>query len=34
MLAKRAIKEAYCSYPVPKQMTTSQCEAILLKLLA
>ena len=33
MLAKRAIKEAYCNYPVPKQMNIVQCEAILTKLL-
>lgn len=34
LLAKRAIKEAYCEYPVPKQMTVNECEAILLTLLA
>ncbi|GAA5142849.1 iron-containing alcohol dehydrogenase [Thalassotalea piscium] len=33
ILAKRAIKEAYCEYPVPRQMTVSQCEEILSKLL-
>lgn len=33
LLAKRAIKEAYCEYPVPKQMRVSECESILLKLL-
>ncbi|MDO6446602.1 iron-containing alcohol dehydrogenase [Colwellia sp. 1_MG-2023] len=33
LLAKRAMKEAYCEYPVPKQMTTAECEQILLKLL-
>lgn len=33
ILAKRAIKEAYCEYPVPRQMTVSQCEALLTKLL-
>lgn len=33
LLAKRAIKEAYCEYPVPKQMTTTECEQILFKLL-
>lgn len=33
LLAKRAIKEAYCEYPVPKQMTITECESILLKLL-
>jgi alcohol dehydrogenase class IV len=34
LLAKRAIKEAYCEYPVPKQMTIKKCEDILMKLLA
>lgn len=33
LLAKRAIKEAYCDYPVPKQMTTVECENILRKVL-
>lgn len=33
LLAKRAIKEAYCDYPVPKQMTVAECENILAKLL-
>lgn len=33
ILAKRAIKEAYCEYPVPRQMTVAQCEALLAKLL-
>ncbi|MDG1751210.1 MAG: iron-containing alcohol dehydrogenase [Thalassotalea sp.] len=34
VLAKRAIHEANCEYPVPKQMTIKECEAILIKLLA
>jgi alcohol dehydrogenase len=34
LLANRAIKEAYCEYPVPKQMTVNECEDILRKLLA
>lgn len=33
ILAKRAVKEAYCEYPVPKQMTVTQCEAILTRLM-
>jgi len=33
VLAKRAVKEAYLEYPVPRQMTVMQCEAILSKLL-
>lgn len=33
LLAKRAIKEAYCEYPVPKQMNITQCKALLTKLL-
>jgi alcohol dehydrogenase class IV len=33
LLAKRAIKEAFCDYPVPKIMSTGQCEEILAKLL-
>jgi len=32
VLAKRAVKEAYCDYPVPKQMTIAECEAILEKI--
>ncbi len=32
-LAKRAVKEAYCEYPVPRQMTVAQCETLLTKLL-
>ena len=33
ILAKRAVKEAYCEYPVPRQMTVTQCETLLAKLL-
>lgn len=33
LLAKRAIKEAYGAYPVPKQMNYAQCETILRKLI-
>ncbi|ROS00124.1 alcohol dehydrogenase class IV [Sinobacterium caligoides] len=33
LLAKRAIKEAFGNYPVPKNMSKSQCEQILKKLL-
>jgi len=32
-LAKRAIREAYCEYPVPKLMNKAQCEALLHTLL-
>ncbi|QUM89635.1 iron-containing alcohol dehydrogenase [Moritella sp. 36] len=32
-LAKRAVKEAYCEYPVPKLMNRAQCESLLKKLL-
>lgn len=32
-LAKRAVKEAYCEYPVPKLMNTEQCEILMHKLL-
>ncbi|PKH06706.1 iron-containing alcohol dehydrogenase [Moritella sp. Urea-trap-13] len=32
-LAKRAVREAYCEYPVPKLMNTAQCESLLKKLL-
>lgn len=31
-LAKRAVREAYCDYPVPKLMNRAQCEALLHKL--
>lgn len=31
LLANRAIREAYCDYPVPKQMTVKECQDILLK---
>lgn len=34
LLAKRAIKEAYCEYPVPKQMTRLECEQILSNLIS
>ncbi|WP_017219880.1 iron-containing alcohol dehydrogenase [Moritella dasanensis] len=33
-LAKRAVREAYCEYPVPKLMNRTQCEALLNKLVA
>ena len=33
MLARRAVKEAYCDYPVPKLMNQAQCEALLTQLL-
>ncbi|MFT5806356.1 MAG: alcohol dehydrogenase [Moritella dasanensis] len=33
-LAKRAVREAYCEYPVPKLMNRAQCEALLNKLVA
>lgn len=33
-LAKRAVREAYCDYPVPKLMNRAQCEALLHKLVA
>ncbi len=33
ILAKRAVKEAYCEYPVPRQMTVTQCETLLAKLM-
>mgnify|MGYP000544728175 CR=1 FL=1 len=29
LLANRAVKEAFCDYPVPKQMTVKECESIL-----
>jgi alcohol dehydrogenase len=32
-LAKRAVREAYCEYPVPKLMNRAQCESVLKKLL-
>jgi len=32
-LAKRAVREAYCEYPVPKLMNRAQCESLLQKLL-
>ncbi|MGF1763369.1 iron-containing alcohol dehydrogenase [Aliivibrio kagoshimensis] len=32
-LAKRAVKEAYCEYPVPKLMNRAQCERLLEQLL-
>jgi len=32
-LAKRAVREAYCDYPVPKLMNKAQCENLLKKLL-
>lgn len=32
-LAKRAVREAYCDYPVPKLMNRAQCEALLHKLI-
>ncbi|QUM81097.1 iron-containing alcohol dehydrogenase [Moritella sp. 5] len=32
-LAKRAVREAYCEYPVPKLMNRAQCESLLKKLL-
>ncbi|MDX2321787.1 MAG: iron-containing alcohol dehydrogenase [Moritella sp.] len=32
-LAKRAVREAYCDYPVPKLMNKAQCESLLKKLL-
>ncbi|CAM2873531.1 iron-containing alcohol dehydrogenase [Moritella viscosa] len=32
-LAKRAVREAYCDYPVPKLMNRAQCENLLKKLL-
>ena len=32
-LAKRAVREAYCDYPVPKLMNRAQCESLLQKLL-
>lgn len=34
VLAKRAISEAFCDYPVPKLMTQGECEEILQRLLA
>jgi alcohol dehydrogenase len=33
LLAKRAINEAYCEYPVPKQMSFGECEIVLRKLI-
>lgn len=33
-LAKRAVREAYCDYPVPKLMNRAQCEALLKKLVS
>lgn len=32
-LARRAVREAYCDYPVPKLMNRTQCESLLKKLL-
>jgi len=33
-LARRAVREAYCDYPVPKLMNKAQCEGLLKKLLS
>ncbi|NQZ49222.1 MAG: iron-containing alcohol dehydrogenase [Moritella sp.] len=33
-LAKRAVREAYCDYPVPKLMNRTQCEDLLKKLVS
>ena len=33
-LAKRAVREAYCDYPVPKLMNRAQCEDLLKKLVS
>jgi len=33
-LARRAVREAYCDYPVPKLMNRTQCEGLLKKLLS
>ena len=33
-LAKRAVREAYCDYPVPKLMNRAQCEDVLKKLVS